>query len=226
MICLSFVMMTKIFCSIVVVFKAGTNLPAGIGPLFQSELNGASFEYFFDVSKYPNGSKFDVTLWMAEIFFENAGERVFSVFAESKSSSEVLKDLDLIKDIGAKNVAKKYTFQVTVNDGQLNIFFIATKDKAKVSGIQVLVDSSPPVAPPVTSPVAPPAVSPVASPVLPPAAPPVATPKASPVAPPVAPPVALPVSPPVATPKASPVAPPVAPPVTPPVSPPVATQAE
>ena len=156
--------------------KAGPNLPAGIEPLFKSEQNGDAFEYFFDVTKYPTGSKFDVTLWMAEIFFDKADQRVFSVFAESKTSPEVLKDLDLIKDIGAKFVAKPYTFKVTVNDGQLNIFFVGKTDKAKVSGIQVLYDASAaaPVSPPVAAvPVSPPVA---AAPVSPPVAAPVASP--------------------------------------------------
>lgn len=108
--------------------------------MFASELNGPSFAYIFDVSSYPAGSIFDVTLWMAEIFFENAGERKFNVTMEAGATER--NNLDLIQDIGGIFIAKAYTFEVTVEDGELNIEFAADIDNAKVSGIEVLYDAS------------------------------------------------------------------------------------
>jgi len=63
---------------------AGTNLPEGLEPLFVSERNGKTFSYNFDVSDYPNGSTFDVTLWMAEIYHSVPGIRIFNVVIESE----------------------------------------------------------------------------------------------------------------------------------------------
>lgn len=119
-------------------FSAGENLPPGINPLFASELNGETFSYAFDVSNYPNRSKFDVKLWMAEIFFNSTRQRKFDVTIED---TLVLDDLDLIEDIGDKFVAKAYDFEVTVRDGTLDMVFTAVENLAKVSGVEILYDS-------------------------------------------------------------------------------------
>ena len=173
-----------------------------------------------------------VNLYMAEIFWNTTGARIFSVFAEGQP---VVVDLDLVRDIGAPFTAKIYPFGIEVSDGTLTIDFVASVDIAKVSGVEVFFQPggveapfgtpiapplaapvATPLAPPVTAPVAPPATAPAATPVVPPVAAPVATPAATPVVPPVAVPVATPaaapVVPPVTVPAATPVVPPVAPP--------------
>jgi len=114
---------------------AGVNLPLGIEALFVSELYGKAFSYEFDVSSYPSGTTFDVTLWMAEIYHQSSNLRLFSVTMEGL---QVTSDLDLFADTGSRYAAKAYHYSVVVSDGQLNIAFSATLDNAKVSGIQVL----------------------------------------------------------------------------------------
>jgi len=91
------------------------------------------------VSNYPSGSKFDVKLWMAEIFFDNAGERTFDVTIENVL---VLNDIDLIQDIPGKFIAKSYSFETPpVTDNTITMVFTAVKDFAKVSGIEILYDA-------------------------------------------------------------------------------------
>lgn len=141
------------------IFVAGPNLPDGIEPLFASERNGNSFSYSFDVSEYPDGSTFKVILWMAEIFHNDPGKRAFDVAIESK---QVIDDLDLLQDIGAKFTAKNYTYEAVVIGGELNIEFTGVVDKAKVSGIEIRYDATKdpvdniPTAAPQPAPVAPP----------------------------------------------------------------------
>lgn len=112
-------------------------MPNGIETLFASELYGEQFSYDFDVSNYPSGTFFDVTLWMAEIFHDSAGKREFSVKMED---IDAITKLDLFDDTGGRYVAKAYTYAIKVTDGTLNIVFTASKDKAKVSGIEVLFE--------------------------------------------------------------------------------------
>ena len=151
---------------------------------------------------------------MAEVFFNTTGSRIFSVFSEGKP---VMENLDLVLDIGASFAAKIYPFGIEVSDGSLTIEFVASVDKAKVSGVEVFFQPGV-VAPPFGAPVTPPK-SPVASPV----SPPVAAPVVSPVTPPVTPPAAAPVTPPMAAPIVAPVKAPAAPPVTAPATGPVAS---
>jgi len=110
-------------------------LPTGIEELFVSEYYGASISYAFNVSMYPAGSKYDVTIWEAEIFYQNIGARVFSISIEGL---QVQSNLDLIKDTGGRYVAKAYNYVAVVTDGTLNIVLTSSVNNAKVSGIQVL----------------------------------------------------------------------------------------
>jgi len=100
---------------------------------------------------------------MAEVFFNETGQRVFDVFAENQS---VLKDLDLVADIGAPFTAKIYTFAIEAQ-GTLTIDFDASVDNAKVSGIEVVyypnLAPTAPFAPPVRAPTAAPTKAPVTS---------------------------------------------------------------
>jgi Fe-S cluster assembly protein SufB len=49
----------------------------------------------------------------------------------------VLNDYDVYKEAGGKYVAHDETFQVTVNDGKLDLDFISIVDNAKVNGIEI-----------------------------------------------------------------------------------------
>ena len=80
-----------------------------------------------------NGS-YDVTLKFAEVFFNQAGQRVFDVSLEGQT---VLDDFDIFNEAGGQNIAVDRTFTVDVNDNSLNLDFLASLDKAKVSAIEI-----------------------------------------------------------------------------------------
>ncbi len=98
--------------------------------IYKSERYGANFSYNLPVS---NGS-YNVVLHFSEIYFTAAGKRVFSVNAEGRA---VLSNLDIYAAVGA-NTALSRTIPVQVSDGTLNLAFIASKDNAKVSAIEVV----------------------------------------------------------------------------------------
>lgn len=75
---------------------------------------------------------------MAEIFFDNEGDRVFNVESEGVG---VLDNLDLLADIGEKFEAKAYPFESIVTDGSLDIIFSGVVDEAKVSALEIFYDS-------------------------------------------------------------------------------------
>jgi len=122
------------------IYFLSENVPeAGLATLFASERNGESFSYDFDVSDYPMGTRFAVTIWMAEIFFTEVGDRVFDITIEGIPAAV---NLDLIENIGSDLTAEKYSFLVTVTDGEMNFLFEGVGGSlAKVSGIEVLYNS-------------------------------------------------------------------------------------
>jgi hypothetical protein len=100
------------------------------GSLFQNERTGKTFSYGIAVA---NGS-YEVNLGFAELYWNAANSRIFSVTGEGQS---LLSNYDLWSDAGGQNkaVVKKYTVNVT--DGVLNLNFSASKDQAKVDFLQV-----------------------------------------------------------------------------------------
>ena len=99
-------------------------------PLYQSEYYGKNFDYSQDVA---NGS-YDVTLHFAETVFFRSGQRVFDVSAEDQL---VLDDFDIIDEVGSQNIALEKTFTVGVNDGTLDLDFLAEVNNAKISAIEI-----------------------------------------------------------------------------------------
>jgi hypothetical protein len=99
-------------------------------PLFQNERTGVNFNYAIAVA---NGT-YQVNLGMAEIYWNAANSRIFSVTGEGQS---LLSNYDLWTDAGGKNKAVVKTFNINVTDGILNLNFAASKDQAKVDFIQV-----------------------------------------------------------------------------------------
>lgn len=82
--------------------------------------------------KVPNGD-YRITLKMRESAFDRPGQRVFSVHAEG---TEVIKDLDILKEVG-RDTAYDRTFTVSVVDGSLDLTFSAKVNHAQVSAIKV-----------------------------------------------------------------------------------------
>ncbi|AMJ64061.1 hypothetical protein AXW84_00415 [Hymenobacter sp. PAMC 26628] len=108
------------------------------GAMYQSERAGA-FGYALPVS---NG-KYTVVLHFAEIYWTQAGQRVFDVAAEG---AKVLTRYDIVKKVGPLTATSE-TFAVTVADGVLNLDFSALAsaggvDQAKVAAIEVLVPAA------------------------------------------------------------------------------------
>ena len=98
--------------------------------IYQSEYFGRDFSYQQEVA---NGN-YDVTLKFAEVYFDQPGKRVFDVKLEDQL---VLDDFDLVAAAGGKNIALDRTFTVDVNDGVLDLDFLASVERAKISGIEI-----------------------------------------------------------------------------------------
>lgn len=99
-------------------------------PLFQTERTGVNFNYAIPVA---NGT-YEVDLGFAEIYWNTVNARVFSVMGEGKS---LLTNYDVWADAGGKNISVTKTFVIDVADGTLNLDFLASKDQAKVSFIEI-----------------------------------------------------------------------------------------
>lgn len=83
-------------------------------PLYQAERNALDF-YRFTV---PNGN-YVVQLKFAELYYKKVGQRIYHVSIEGK---RVMQDFDMFATAGFARAIDR-TFQVTVNDGRLDIFF-------------------------------------------------------------------------------------------------------
>ncbi|MEM9834725.1 MAG: malectin domain-containing carbohydrate-binding protein, partial [Bacteroidota bacterium] len=96
--------------------------------IYQSERYG-NFTYNLPVS---NGN-YEVTLLLAEIYFNAPNKRVFDVKIEG---TEEVSNLDLYETVG-KNVAYQITKTVSVTDGSLTLAFSADINNAKLAGLLV-----------------------------------------------------------------------------------------
>ena len=87
--------------------------------------------YRFDV---PNGF-YTVTLYFAELFYEETGKRTFDVKLKDQL---VLENLDVFKEAGGKNIgyARKFV-NVEVTDGKIDLQFIKKGDTAIINVIQI-----------------------------------------------------------------------------------------
>ena len=97
--------------------------------LYQSERFARQLIYNITV---PNGS-YNVTLSFAEMYFNAAGKRVFSVSLEGQT---VLQDLDIWALVG-QFAALQRSFNVTVNNGVLNIVGTASINNAQLAAVEV-----------------------------------------------------------------------------------------
>ena len=100
-------------------------------PLFQTERFGKQLDYDIPVA---NGD-YTVNLSFAEIYWNQANQRVFDVKAEDKL---VLDNFDIHAGAGGKNIAVEKSFGVNVQDGVLNLDLTASVNNAKISGIEII----------------------------------------------------------------------------------------
>jgi N-acetylneuraminic acid mutarotase/glucose/arabinose dehydrogenase len=97
--------------------------------LYQSERFG-TFAYEIPVA---NGT-YTVTLHFAETHLDGAGERIFDVHAEG---SLEIDDLDIFTQVG-QFTALTRSFDVSVNDGILNLDFLASVDNATIAALEII----------------------------------------------------------------------------------------
>lgn len=95
--------------------------------------NTGEFAYNFPIS---NGD-YVVELMFAEIFYERAGDRVFSVDIEGE---RVLNNLDVVAQAGA-NTAYDQSFSTRVLDGSLQVVFSPNVENPMISGIRIFPKS-------------------------------------------------------------------------------------
>ncbi|MCS7032646.1 MAG: malectin domain-containing carbohydrate-binding protein [Phycisphaerae bacterium] len=98
--------------------------------VYASRRFGATFGYSIPVA---SGGEYQLTLLFSEPWFTRRGQRVFDVSAEN---SPVLRNFDLLA-VTAPKTAVMRTFTVAVNDGVLDVSFVAVVDAAIISGIAV-----------------------------------------------------------------------------------------
>ena len=110
---------------------AGTNDSA----LYQNErsgINSSSFAYEIPVT---TPGIYNVNLHFAELYWQQAGQRIFDVDIEGQS---FLNDFDILLEGGAKTALTKST-RLAVTDGGLSINFEATTiDNPEVTAIEIL----------------------------------------------------------------------------------------
>jgi hypothetical protein len=107
---------------------AGTTTPA----LYQTEhWNNRMFQYQTNI---PNGT-YTVNLKFAEIYFTQAGQRVFNV---SINGQPVLQNFDIVAQAGAGNKAIDKSFTVTVSAGVIAIQFIPVVENPKINAIEIM----------------------------------------------------------------------------------------
>ncbi len=90
---------------------------------------GSNFNYNIPIE---NGT-YTVTLKFIESYWNSSGKRIFDVSAEG---SVVIDDLDIYSQV-RKFYAYDRSFQVTVNDGELNLNFVSSVDNAIISAIEI-----------------------------------------------------------------------------------------
>lgn len=98
--------------------------------LFQSERHG-DFSYELPVTD----GLYNVTLFFAEIFHDEAGKRSFDVWVEDKFAES---NLDIVAETSGKGVALTRTHDdILVTDGKLTIRFEKHVNEAKISAIHI-----------------------------------------------------------------------------------------
>lgn len=100
--------------------------------LYHSERYGKTFSYDIPV----NGEgPYLVKLHFAEVYFKDAGKRVFSVDVENGQGT--LNDFDIVAEAGAQRAVVKTFDHIVVTDSVLTLAFAASTNNAKVSAIEV-----------------------------------------------------------------------------------------
>jgi len=119
--------------------------------LYQTERNAPDwYESLFYEIPVANEGIYKVVLYNTELYFGEAGSRVFDVSLEDVVVEE---GMDIFLASGAKFTADIQTYFVEVTDGVLNIEFKSVVDRAKIAAIEVVYEglTRSPTATPTTS---------------------------------------------------------------------------
>ncbi|MEM7308573.1 MAG: malectin domain-containing carbohydrate-binding protein [Planctomycetota bacterium] len=101
--------------------------------------DGAQTEFAYGLPL--DDGNYRVRLHFAEIFWTATGKRVFDVTLEG---ALVLDDYDIVADAGPATAVVK-EFDLTVADGVLDMAFLASVDRPKLSAFEVIPLNTPPV---------------------------------------------------------------------------------
>jgi hypothetical protein len=99
--------------------------------LFATNRIGSSFSF----SKAVANGNYQLTLNFADPSVTTSGQRKFNVFAEGK---KILSNFDNVATAGAGKTAVSKTFNVTVNDGKIDLSFAGVVGNAEISGISLV----------------------------------------------------------------------------------------
>ena len=127
-------------------YQADTDYSGGSTASTTAAITGTSDPTLYQTERYGNFSyniplsngNYTVTLKFAEIYWTQAGKRIFNV---SMQGTQVISNLDIFAQVG-KDVAYDLSFPVSVTNGTLNITFTSVEDHAKVSAIEITSASS------------------------------------------------------------------------------------
>ena len=101
--------------------------------VYQSERYG---NFTYTIPNLTAGGSYTVRLHFAEIWWDNAGQRVFNV---SINGTQVLSNFDIFAVTGGKFIATVQSFNATADgSGQITIVYTTIKDNAKSSGIEII----------------------------------------------------------------------------------------
>jgi hypothetical protein len=103
-----------------------------IDELYWTNQYGTDFTYDIMVPAVQN---YEIKLHMAELFWDNAGQRVFDVELEGMPW---LSSYDIVDSTGGRYVAETISTTNMIEDGSVTIRFIARLDNAQISGIEVI----------------------------------------------------------------------------------------
>jgi hypothetical protein len=103
------------------------------GAVFATEAWAESLDLSFDVT---TGERYLVRMYLAEIYFEAPGERVFDVTIEGDTE---LAGYDIYADVG-RDTGVMRSVPVMVSDGTLTVSFDGEVDNPKISAVEILRD--------------------------------------------------------------------------------------
>ena len=125
------------------VFTAPSGFTGGTESTGAFAVDGTTNDYLYYTRRYGNFSfskavangNYKLQLYFAEPVHTAAGQRKFDVFAEG---AQILNDFDIYAAAGATRKSANRFFNVTINDGKLDLSFASVVDNAMLSAIELV----------------------------------------------------------------------------------------